>query len=130
MEQARMAQVDLDRLATVAAEVDDPRLKRFDWVTKTTIALELVGFYLAGFYLGWGAMVILASQVWFHLLAGVELHPGIPDPIRPCGPWQRPALLADLVAMVLAGCWLRNIAPVAMAALMLAIVIAYGLIKY
>lgn len=55
LEQARMATVDLEQIAQFQEKIVDPRLDRFLVVTISTIVLELLGFYLAALWIGWGA---------------------------------------------------------------------------
>ncbi|MFM7716861.1 MAG: hypothetical protein ACKO7A_30390, partial [Microcystis sp.] len=75
IEQARMAAVDLAEIAQFQQKTSDPRLDRFFMVTISTIVLELSGFYVAAFWIGWGALIVLVSQIWFHCLAKIQLQP-------------------------------------------------------
>ncbi|MBE5227783.1 MAG: PEP-CTERM sorting domain-containing protein [Microcystis aeruginosa PMC 728.11] len=75
MEQARMAAVDLVEIAQFQEKISDPRLDRFFIVTISTIVLKLSGFYLAVLWIGWGALIVLVSQIWFHCLAKIQLQP-------------------------------------------------------
>lgn len=135
LEQTHMATIDLRALSAVKAKVSETapvqeQLQRFHRITISTIAMELLGFYMAGVNLGWGVVTVLTSQVWFHLFAGVELHPTAVEPIKLSGPLQRPVLLADGVGIILAGFWLAGIAPVAIGAVLLGIGAMYGGVKY
>ncbi len=77
-EAAHMAQVDLENAAAVAAlmtspQEEDSRLSHFRRVVISTVVLEAAGFYAALFSLQWGAIIIVFSQIWFNLLAGIRL---------------------------------------------------------
>ncbi len=144
LDQARMAGVDLLDIAAVRSPpasasfatlepspTDDPRLDRFTWVTLSTIAIELIGFYLAWAALGWGVILVLISQLWFHGLAGVQLFPGAAEPVVPFGARLRsPVLIADSVGIILVVLWLQQVAPLTMALLLLGMVALYGGVKY
>lgn len=131
LEQAHMAITDLQQIAAAQQQVQDQRLDQFRWVTQSTIAIELVGFYIAGIWLGWGAFTVLLSQVWFNLLAQIRLQPGAPEPIQLRGLSDRlPVLVADGVGLLLAGFWMAQIVPLVAAALLLTIVLLYGWFKY
>jgi hypothetical protein len=138
-DQARMAIVDLTNIATLKTPVGqshDPRLRRFQWVTWSTIGLELLGFYSAAFgphplALGWGGWIVLFSQVWFNSLAAVQLNPGGAIALEPWGIPQRwPVLLADALGLVMVSLWLAQVQELAMAIALLVMVAAYGIIKY
>ncbi len=131
IDQARMAVVDLDHIAAVQIQVTDARLKRFYWVTVSTIVIELVGFYAASILLGWGAMVVLLSQVWFNLCAGIQLQPTAAQVIRPQGISGRSLVLAgDIIGLLLVGLWMQGIAPLGISLLLCSMAIVYGLVKY
>jgi hypothetical protein len=134
LDQTRMAIVDLQAITAVATPCSGPdlRLDRFRLVTLSTIAVELVGFYTAGFWnagLAWGGAIVLLSQLWFHALAGVQLLPGEPEPVREFGVEMRsPVLIADALGLVLLG--LRSVFPLSVSALLLTLVMIYGWVKY
>ncbi|MBD2260329.1 hypothetical protein H6G13_22400 [Pseudanabaena sp. FACHB-2040] len=131
LEQAHMAIADLQQIEATQQQVQDRRLNRFHWVTLSTIAIELAGFYAASIWIGWGALIVLLSQVWFNLLARIQLQPGTTKPVRSCGVAQRlPVLLADGVSLLLIGLWIAQVAPIWNAVLLLAIVLLYGWVKY
>ena len=126
-----MAIADLLQIEATQRQVQDQRLDRFRWVTQSTIAIELVGFYIAGGWLGWGAFTVLLSQAWFNLLAQIRLHPEAPEPIQVRSLADRlPVLIADGVGLLLASFWIAQIAPLVNAALLLTIVLLYGWFKY
>ncbi len=74
IEQAKMAVKDLLQIEDAKALVQDVRLDTFHKVTVITIAVELLGFYTSIVWLGWGSILILLSQIWFNLLAGVKIQ--------------------------------------------------------
>lgn len=99
-ELARMAWIDLKNIeyitkpkaldiATDAPQESDDRetglpiddalrvqqIDRFYRVVVSTIVLETTGFYLSLLSLPFGSLVIVASQLWFNLLANVQIYP-------------------------------------------------------
>jgi hypothetical protein len=133
IDQTRMAIVDHRNIQAVKGQLaaSDSRLCRFQWVTYSTIALEILGFGLAFRSLGWGTAIVLLSQVWFNLLAGVQLEPESETLIQDFGIGDRVLILvADGVGLLLTGLWIAGIAPLGMAIGLLAMVVIYGLIKY
>ena len=141
VEQTRMAIVDLENILAVRQQVRDgqardgqvwdDRLNHFYRVTVSTIALELVGFYAAAIWLGWGAVLVLLSQVWFNGFASIQLYPSNVSPIESWGILQRiPVLMADGVALILIGLWMAKIAPHWTASGILGLAIAFGFVKY
>jgi hypothetical protein len=131
IEQARMAVVDLRQIALVRRQVQDTRLSHFHRITVSTIMLELIGFYSASVWLGWGAFLVLLSQVWFNALAGIQLQPLNPIPIQPWGVFQRlPVLMADGVGLIFVLLWIWQIAPLGIAAALLGLVLLFGIVKY
>jgi hypothetical protein len=54
IDQARMAVLDLKNIKSAKEKIEDVRLRYFYYTTICTIALELIGFYLASVQLGWG----------------------------------------------------------------------------
>jgi hypothetical protein len=132
IDQTRMAIGDRTNIQTLQqCLIDSPALQRFTWVTHTTIGLELVGFYLSWWALGWGSAVVLLSQLWFNLLAGVQLLPESELPIQDFGIKDRAiVLLADALGLLLTVLYALGIAPLALAIGLLSMVLIYGLIKY
>lgn len=126
-----MAAVDLQQISLLEAHAQNPSLRQFRRVTLTTIALELAGFYIGILWLGWGALAVLLSQVWFNLFAGIQLQPQAALPIQPYGALKRfPILLADSLGLLLVGLWLTSIWPVGAAGLLFSLVLIYAGIKY
>jgi len=130
IEQARMAAVDLGKIAQFQEKTSDPRLDRFFMVTFSTIVLELFGFYLASGWIGWGALIVLISQIWFHCLAKIQLQPTT-DKIIDYGIVPRlPVLLADAIAIIFVAFWLAKITPLIMATILTTMVLIYTCFKY
>jgi hypothetical protein len=131
VDQARMAVVDLEQVTAVKRQVADPRLQRFYQVTLITIVIELCGFYGASISLGWGAITILLSQVWFNLCAGIQLDPTSTMPIRAWGVRDRlPVLIANGIGLFLVSLWMLAIAPLWISSGLLGLLILYGCGKY
>lgn len=131
VDQARMAVVDLEQVATIKRRVSDARLHRFYQVTLTTIVWELCGFYGASVSLGWGAIAILLSQIWFNLTAGIQLDPSDKIPIQPWGIRDRlPVLIANGIGLLLVSLWMIQIAPLWISGGMLTLLLVYGCGKY
>lgn len=131
LEQARMAAVDLWQIEAVRPQRQDSQLNRFSLVTRSTIAIELVGFYVAVLWVGWGALIVLLSQLWFNLLAEIQLQPAAPAPVQPRRWADRLSVLAaDGVGLGLVSLWIAGVAPLYNAALLLGIVLVYGWVKY
>jgi hypothetical protein len=132
LDQTRMAIVDLTHIHQLQTpDTPIPALQRFTLITWSTIGLELAGFYLSWQWLGWGSAVVLLSQLWFNLFAGVQLVPDATPPIQPWGIRDRAiVLVADTVGLALSILYARNIQPLGMAIGLLSMVLIYGLIKY
>jgi hypothetical protein len=134
IDQTRMAIVDLRNIAILRLRADlanSQQLDHFSRITSSTIALELIGFYTSYRWLGWGCIVVLLSQLWFNLLAGVQLAPQADIAIQDCGVNDRSSiLLADSIAIMLAILYTLTIAPLATAIALLSMVSLYGCIKY
>jgi hypothetical protein len=131
IDQARMAVVDLECVFAVQQQVQDDRLDKFYILTISTIVWELAGFYVASVWLGWGAICILLSQIWFNLLANVRLQPLAKPAIEHWALAERfPVLLADGIALVLVCLWMLQIAPLSIALTLFGLLVAYGWVKY
>ncbi|WP_199320381.1 hypothetical protein [Leptolyngbya sp. FACHB-261] len=126
-----MAVVDLEQIALVKDQIYDSRLSNFHKITTSTIILELLGFYSSSISLGWGAVLVLLSQVWFNLLAGIQLQPLGKVAIQPSAISERlPVLIANGIGLILVSLWLLQVAPLSMASGLLGLVIFYIWVKY
>ena len=146
IELAKMAQVDFDNVVLVtqkqtehqpeatqseALQPSDGRLKRFLIVLSSTVVLELVGFYIASFSLPTGAMVIIFSQLWFNLLAGVQLCPQTEPVIIELDIRDRlPVLISNFLALVLIFGWFIEDFQIWVATGLLALTVLYLVVKY
>jgi hypothetical protein len=132
IDQTRMAIVDLQNIQAVREQIgNEPGLDWFHKITFSTIALELVGFFLAWWQIGWGTAVVLLSQIWFNGLAGVQLFPTTEQPIQTLG-WRDRwvVLLADGVGLGLTMLWIWQIQAMGMAIGLLLMVVIYTIVKY
>jgi hypothetical protein len=110
---------------------EDSRLHHFYKVTISTIALEIVGFYLSLLSLQWGALTLIFSQIWFNLLAGVQLSPKETPAITPLGIAERQAVLAaNAIGFGLLCCWSIKAVQVWLALGLLVLVALFLVIKY
>ena len=129
IELAWMAYVDLRNAALVASLLSSPAthlpdvppldtcsptestkeialLNRFFSVVVSTVVLELVGFYAALFSLLVGAVLVIVSQLWFNLLAGVALYPAQSPPVVLFRPKDRVDVLsANCAALFSLSLW-------------------------
>lgn len=106
LELATMAKVDLDNIFQTLQQTSDARLHSFLFVVNSTIVLELIGFYTALFSPAVGALAIVCSQLWFNLLAKLQLQPKQTAAIISFGILQRiPILLANAVGIGLLSLW-------------------------
>ncbi|MBF2062930.1 MAG: hypothetical protein IGS39_00615 [Calothrix sp. C42_A2020_038] len=148
IEQARMAVKDLRQIKTAKAYIQDVRLNTFYQVTIITIALELLGFYISIFCLGWGSILILLSQIWFNLLASIKIEfiykvgncnlystpvMALSAPIIYIQVWKIseriPVLTADILGLILISFWMLQIGSLLISWLLFTMVIAYGIVK-
>ncbi len=130
IDQARMADLDLQQVMVVKQDSHDKRLDSFWRLAILTIAIELAGFYLASRFLGWGIQLVLLSQLGFNGLATIEIQPSEAEVIRPRPFKDRfPLMVANGMAMGLMGLWMAGIAPVAIVTSLWAIAIAYAAVK-
>ncbi|NJM98492.1 MAG: hypothetical protein HC800_16190 [Phormidesmis sp. RL_2_1] len=134
-ELARMAFVDISNTAAVLQQSEqtpqDSRLSHFLGVVASTIVLEIMGFYGSLFSLPWGAIAIIFSQIWFNLLAGIQLAPGETPAIVTFGISQRRAVLvANGLGLGLMGLWTFQENRIWLASGLLLLVILFLVIKY
>jgi len=131
IDQARMAVLDLNDIQTTKEKIEDVRLRYFYYTTISTIALELMGFYLASVQLGWGIILVLGSQVGFNFFANIRLQPTESVIIQDKRfSEQITVLIADIVGLILIKFWMNAIAPLTIVLTLWTMAIAYGCIKY
>ncbi len=134
IDQARMAIVDLTNVHVLrdSPKITNPsRLEHFYRITLSTIALELVGFYVSTQWLGWGCVIVLLSQLWFNTLANVQLTPAADTVIQDFGISTRaPVLLANCVATIPVILFIFDIFPLVMAIVLFSMVCLYAIVKY
>lgn len=129
-ELARMAFVDLRNISAIAQQ-QDPRLQRFRKVTYSTIVLEIVGFYTALVSLPVGALTIIASQLWFNLLADVQLWPKETSAVVPLPVSDRRAvLIANGIGLGLLGLWPIQKIRIGLAVGLLILITLFLVVKY
>jgi hypothetical protein len=110
---------------------EDSRLNRFYKVTTSTIVLEIVGFYLALLSLQWGALLIILSQIWFNLLAAVQLHAKETPAVVSFGIADRQAVLvANAIGFGLLCSWPIEAARTWLASGLLVLIVLFLIMKY
>lgn len=130
-ELAHMAIVDLSNITEIAGSHEDSRLQRFLKVTVSTVVLEIAGFYIALVSLQWGAIAIIFSQLWFNLLADIQLWPGQSPAITSHGISDRRAvLLANGLGLGLISLWPLQAARIWLAAGLFTLITLFLIIKY
>jgi len=135
-ELARMAKVDLDNVVAVATQLpaqrlEDSQLSVFYKIVVSTIVLESLGFYLATVSLPLGGLVVIFSQVWFNLLAKVQLFPHEAQSIISFGLLERlPVLLANAAGLVLLALWPMREIRLWLSTGLLILIVLFLLIKY
>lgn len=111
IEQARMANEDLQKIFQAKKIVQDTRLDTFLIITIITIVIELLGFYISSIDPGWGSIIILISQIWFNLFASVKINYYPETTIQPWKISERiPVLFADFLGIFLVSIWMLDIA--------------------
>ncbi|MBA3922004.1 MAG: hypothetical protein H0X31_10030 [Nostocaceae cyanobacterium] len=110
IEQASMAAQDLRQIASARKQVKDLRLNTFYTITIATIFIELLGFYAAPISFGGGSILILLSQVWFNLFAGIKISLLAESIIQTWKVTERfPVLIADIIGLLLVSLWMLHI---------------------
>jgi hypothetical protein len=131
VDQAKMAVLDLKNIKSAKEKIKDIRLQYFYYIVISTIALELIGFYIASVQLGWGIILVLVSQVGFNFFANIRLQPTESTIIQEKPFSEKIAvLIADIIALILIGFWMNAIAPLTIVLTLWTMAIAYGCIKY
>ncbi|MGF1674322.1 MAG: hypothetical protein ACFCUV_11655 [Rivularia sp. (in: cyanobacteria)] len=130
IEQANMANHDLQKVADAKQQVKDARLNYFQIITIVTIIIELIGFYLSSIWLGWGSIVILFSLIWFNLFANIKINSSSENIIQTWKISERlPVLVADIVGLLLISMWILNIGDFGISLGLFAMTILYCSIK-
>lgn len=131
IDQAKMAVLDLENIAKAKEQIEDIRLHFFYYITVSTIALELIGFYLASVKLGWGIILVLGSQVWFNSWANIRIQPTESIIIqRKNFSEQIIVLVADVIGIILISFWMNAIAPLTIVLTLWIMAVFYGFIKF
>jgi len=111
IEQANMANQDLQQVANAKLEIKDSRLDNFQVTTITTIIIELIGFYLSSICLGYGSILILVGIIWFNLFVKIKFETTSSD-IR-IKFWKiterSTVLIADMIGLTLVSMWILKI---------------------
>ncbi|MGK7943814.1 MAG: hypothetical protein AB4058_05030 [Microcystaceae cyanobacterium] len=130
IDQALMANLDWQQLIEVKQNNSDSRLDKFRVLIIGTIIIELAGFYLASYRLGWGIELVLLSQLVFNAVADIQLQPSESEPIIP-RPWsdRLPLMMANGMAMGLMPLWMAKIAPLGIVLSLWGMAIAYAILK-
>ncbi|MFG6096439.1 hypothetical protein SPB21_14360 [Leptothoe sp. ISB3NOV94-8A] len=129
IDQGRMAWVDLHNVYQVS--LAERRVVIFYGVTLITVAMELIGFYLAWQHLVLGMVIFLMSQFFFNTAANIQLYPHSLEPIRPFPMQARwPVLIANGIALGLITLWQANYLRQLTSALWLGMVVIYLTVKY
>jgi hypothetical protein len=131
IDQAKMAVLDLKNIKNATEKIQDIRLQYFYYIAISTIALELIGFYVASVQLGWGIILVLVSQVGFNFFANIRIQPNELTIIEDKTFSEKiVVLIADIVALILIGFWMNAIAPLTIVLTLWTMAIVYGCIKY
>jgi hypothetical protein len=138
LEQGRMAVKDLQKIAEAKKLVIDARLDNFYIITVTTILVELLGFYISSFWLGWGSIIILLSQVWFNLLAAIKINTSSQISAKKnivlIEPWtiseRLPVLVADVLGLVLVSIWMLSFSILRSASFWISLVLCTMVVIY
>ena len=106
IEQANMANQDLQKVADAKELVKDARLDIFKNITIITIIIELAGFYLSSIWLAWGSILILIGIIWFNLFANIKINISAQNIIQNWNITERlPVLIADIAGLILIILW-------------------------
>ena len=130
IEQANMANQDLQKVADVKEKNPDVRVENFQKITIITIIIELMGFYLSSIWLGWGFILILLGLIFFNLFANIQIHNSNAKTIHNWGITARlPILIADTLALLLVNLWMLKIGDFWISWILFAMPLVYCSIK-
>ncbi|MEM9925857.1 MAG: hypothetical protein AAF915_19250 [Cyanobacteria bacterium P01_D01_bin.50] len=130
IEQANMANQDLQKVVDLKKYIKDNRLDVFHQITTITIIIELIGFYLSSIWLGWGFIVILFSLILFNLFVNIQIHESKENQIKSWKINERfPVLIADVIGLVLVTLWMLKIGDFWISWILFAMPLVYCSIK-
>jgi len=130
IEQANMANQDLQKVDLAKEQLKDARLDNFKITTIITIIIELIGFYISSISLGWGLMIILFGIIWFNLFANIKINTSGENIIQPWNISERlPVLIADITGLILAILWILKIGEIWISWGLFAMAAVYCVIK-
>ena len=130
IEQANMANKDLQKVVDLKKYIKDTRLDVFHQITIITIIIELIGFYLSSIWLGWGFIVILIGLIFFNLFANINIHNSTENTIQSWKITERvPILIADVIALALVYLWMLKIGDFWISWILFAMPLLYCSIK-
>lgn len=110
---------------------ENDNLSQFLFVIISTIIIELFGFYLALFFLGWGAIFVLISLVWFNSLAPLKVLDINDFSLTNYNFSEKIMILfADIICIVLMSLWVINFYPLIIAFIILFITLTFAGVKY
>lgn len=110
---------------------ENDNLSQFLFVIISTIIIELFGFYLALFSLGWGTIFVVISLIWFNTLAPLKvLETGEFSLTNYPFSDKVMILFADIICLVLMGLWVINFYPLIIAFMILFITLTFAGVKY
>jgi hypothetical protein len=131
VEQARMALVDLRSYYLAKKDIDNQVRSQFLVVIIITIIIELCGFYWALFSVGWGALLVIISQIWFNCFAPLRVVEDENTRLQKYNfPEKIAVLFADFIPLFLMVLWLINFYPLTIAFIILSITLVFGFVKY
>lgn len=156
LEQARMAFIDLKSYSVAKSEnlynyhkltkkspsinllsqntilaSENHNLSQFLLVTVSTIIIELSGFYLALFSIGWGAISVLISLIWFNIFSPLKVIDSDKFSLTNYLFYDKiMILLADFICLMLMSLWIINVYPLVIALIILLITLIFAVIKY
>jgi hypothetical protein len=132
IEQANMANQDLQKVTDAKEQIKDVRLNYFQIITIVTIIIELIGFYLSSIYLEWGSILIAIGLIWFNLFANIRINTS-PENIIQIQNWniteRFPVLTADLIGLFLICLWILKIGELWISCGLFAMAVVYCNIK-
>lgn len=130
IEQANMANQDLQKVVDLKKYIKDTRLDVFLKITIITIILELMGFYLSSIWLGWGFIIILFALIFFNVFVNIQIHESNKNKIKNWNINERlPVLIADFIGLVLVSLWMFKIGDLWISWILFAMPLLYCSIK-